>query len=63
MKRTIEQCDLCGSDITELWDGVMGLRVHERWDGPGISRRTILICPHCQAKMRRMFVDESEEIK
>lgn len=66
MKKTIEQCDLCGLDITGLWDGIIELYVDERMhelDRPRILSRKILICPFCKVKIQRMFIDESEEIK
>ena len=64
MKKTIEQCDLCGLDITGQWEGIIELRVRERWrewEGPGRSRRTILICPYCKVKIQRIFMDKGGE--
>lgn len=66
MKKTIEQCDLCGLDITGQWDGIIELRVDERQhdlDRPRIFRHTILICPFCKKKIQQIFMDESEKIK
>ena len=61
MKKTIEQCDLCGADITGKYNGIIEIRVRERWCvydiGSGIDRRTILICPDCKVKIKRMFAE------
>ena len=65
MKKTIEQCDLCGADITGQYDGILELRVRERWclygePDHGKDRRTILICPYCKVKIQRIFMDEKD---
>jgi hypothetical protein len=59
MKKTIEQCDLCGLDITGLWDGIIELWVDERihdCDRPRIFSRKILICPFCKKKIQQIFM-------
>ncbi len=64
MKKTIELCDLCGADITDQYDGVIEVRVRERWCvydmGRGKDRCTILICPYCKLKILQMFRHEKD---